>query len=238
VGELPEHFSSYLVELFERRQRAPHLRAGQLGLVLSRGKLTEALASRDLRTGRWVGTLVARHPQDTLESFRDAFAFRKADPARNVDGLRAPQLGGLHAVLGYWATHAEEAATVVMPTGTGMTDTMLAIYCESRLPRLLVIVPSDALRDQIANKFETLGVLQAFKVVARSARRPVVGQVRHAFSSAQAAEQFTRRVNVIVTTPPGAIRERARDQVRHSKGVLPPVYRRSASRSGDHLAPD
>ena len=68
--------------------------------------------------------------------------FRFAEATETEDGLRRPQLGALHAILAYRSTEEREPITVVMPTGTGKTETMLAAYCHS--PSLtLVIVPSD-----------------------------------------------------------------------------------------------
>jgi superfamily II DNA or RNA helicase len=45
----------------------------------------------------------------------------------------------------------------VLATGTGKTETMLATQVYRRLDRSLVLVPSDALRRQIAKKFISLG---------------------------------------------------------------------------------
>jgi hypothetical protein len=121
----------------------------------------------------WSGKREAADPQAVLESLIDAFHYLEAREDRA--GLRVPQVGALHAVLGHWSTHPAEPATVVMPTGTGKTETMLALFAERRLSRLLVVVPSDALRKQVAAKFATLGVLQAFGVIdanALSGRRP------------------------------------------------------------------
>lgn len=116
-------------------------------------------------------------------------------------GLRSPQLGAVHAVLGYWTTGRTTPATVVMPTGTGKTETMLALLVAGRPQKLLVLVPSDALRAQVSSKFETLGVLQKLGIVASSALRPVVGQIQHGFTAASTAASFADACNVIVTTP-------------------------------------
>jgi superfamily II DNA or RNA helicase len=107
----------------------------------------------------------------------------------------------MHAVLGHWTTNSGTPATVVMPTGTGKTETMLALLVAGRPERLLVLVPSDALRDQVASKFETLGVLQERGIVASQALRPVVGKVEHNFKSADLAADFARACNVIIATP-------------------------------------
>ncbi len=68
-------------------------------------------------------------------------------------------IGALHALHMHW-TVTEATATIVMPTGTGKTETMLSILTSVRCPRLLVVVPTDALRSQIAGKFVTLGLLK------------------------------------------------------------------------------
>ena len=69
-----------------------------------------------------------------------------------------------------------------MPTGTGKTETMLAWLVAQRPERVLVVVPSTALRDQIATKFETLGILQLEGIVDRSALRPRVGRLEGRFA--------------------------------------------------------
>lgn len=88
-----------------------------------------------------------------------------------------------------------------MPTGTGKTETMLGLLVAARPRRLLVIVPSDALRDQIASKFDRLGVLQELGIVSATALRPIVGRVGHGFSAENTAVAFAQSCNVVVGTP-------------------------------------
>lgn len=88
-----------------------------------------------------------------------------------------------------------------MPTGTGKTETMLALLVAARPTRLLVLVPSDALRDQVAGKFESLGVLQELGIVNPDVLRPAVGRVQHGFSDKKTATAFGDACNVIVATP-------------------------------------
>ena len=68
-------------------------------------------------------------------------------------GLRRPQIGALHAALAH-ATRSTEPATIVMPTGTGKTETMLALNALQRFQRLLVVVPQMrcASRSQASSK--------------------------------------------------------------------------------------
>jgi superfamily II DNA or RNA helicase len=136
-------------------------------------------------------------PSDVLASYDRGFVWSPTGDG----GLRPPQLGALHATLGYWTTAPTEPATIVMPTGTGKTDTMVALLVAARIERLLVVVPTDALREQIAGKFQTLGVLRDVGVVAGSVRPPVVGRVMHKFASPTEADTFAESTNVIVATP-------------------------------------
>jgi hypothetical protein len=88
-------------------------------------------------------------------------------------GLRRPQIGALHAIAAHWSL-SEEPTIVVMPTGTGKTEVMVAVAVESKGNRILVVVPTDALREQTAGKFHEYGLLRRLGVVV-NASNPVVG---------------------------------------------------------------
>lgn len=57
-------------------------------------------------------------------SWIDAVSFREESAA--ATGLRRAQVGALHATLAHW-TVSDAPATVVMPTGTGKTEVMVAL---------------------------------------------------------------------------------------------------------------
>jgi superfamily II DNA or RNA helicase len=114
------------------------------------------------------------------------------------DGLRAAQIGALHAIGAHW-TLGTDAATIVMPTGTGKTETMLGMLIVDRPSCLLVVVPSDALRIQVADKFRTLGILPSKGVVPAGIIRPVVGILTKRPRHVADLEVF-RRCNVVVAT--------------------------------------
>lgn len=139
---------------------------------------------------------------ETRASWENAFAFYEEiyeEEELIHHGLRAPQIGALYASLAHWKV-TQDVATVVMPTGTGKTETMLALLVRERPKCLLVIVPTAALRDQIADKFSTFGVLQQFGVIEEKAILPVVGKVEHRFSSAEDASNFLKSCNVAIAT--------------------------------------
>lgn len=94
-----------------------------------------------------------------------------------VRGLRPPQLGALHAIGAHWSL-SDEPATVVMPTGTGKTETMLAAQIAYMRGPILVVVPSIALRTQTVRKFLTLGLLRALDIVPEGIKNPVVGVLK------------------------------------------------------------
>lgn len=136
-----------------------------------------------------------------VASWRAGIHFRSARSSPDGRGLRRAQLGAIHAVLAHWSTGSSEPATVVLPTGTGKTETMLALLVEARLERLLVIVPSDALRTQLAAKFETLGLLGSLGVLPDGALMPAVGVITGRPTDANEMRAFVNAAQVIVSTP-------------------------------------
>ncbi len=141
-------------------------------------------------------------PQKVLSSWTSRFNFRTEDEAADLPGLRTPQIGALHAISAHFAVGEEhEAATVVLPTGTGKTETMLATQVYRKLPRTLVIVPSDALRSQISNKFITLGVLSQATVIPFELARPRVAVIATGIRSVDEARAIAEQANVIVALP-------------------------------------
>lgn len=111
-------------------------------------------------------------------------------------GLRAPQIGALHAIAAHWSL-SKAPAIIVMPTGTGKTEVMLAITVESRGDRILVIVPTDALRQQTADKFREYGLLRKLGIVT-DVLNPVVGVLTGKPTEAQF--DALRSCNIVVTT--------------------------------------
>lgn len=100
-----------------------------------------------------------RNAAEVRTSWIDAFTYKREDVERNLEGLRPPQIGAIHAVQAHWTVHTEPA-TVVLPTGDGKTEAMLSLLVAERCQRLMVVVPTDALRTQIAEKFLLLGLLK------------------------------------------------------------------------------
>jgi len=141
--------------------------------------------------------------QRVRNTWIDAFSFNRE--VRNDEGdivrpgLRAPQIGAIHATLAHWSI-TDRPATIVMPTGTGKTETMLALLAAVQPERLMVVVPNAALRDQIAEKFLTFGVLKVAGVLSTSAETPMVAILDGRPRTPEEVDEIFQRANVIVTT--------------------------------------
>ena len=146
----------------------------------------------------WIGSRGPLAAEKVRESFDGMIGFTSHSRPHS---LRRPQIGALHSIVGYQSSGLPEPGIVVMPTGTGKTETMLAWFVAQRPEHVLVVVPSSALREQIASKFETLGILQREGIVGRDALRPRVGRVAGHFDSQEKAAAFVAACNVVVATP-------------------------------------
>lgn len=136
-------------------------------------------------------------PENVLNSWTNQFRLRKED-GDNL-GLRNPQIGAFHAILSHW-TFNSEIGTIVLPTGTGKTETMLSVLVSEKIAKLLVIVPSDPLRNQISNKFIHLGLLRTLSILTESALNPIVGTIKKGFPSETELSEFLSNCNVVVAT--------------------------------------
>lgn len=137
-----------------------------------------------------------------LEAWKGKFNFatETKDSDGNIvsKGLRPPQIGGLHAIGAHWSLYTQQA-TVVMPTGTGKTETMLATLVNYSPGMILIVVPSKVLRDQTAKKFATLGLLRFLGNLSKDTPNPLVGIIKSRPKS-EADLSILENCNVVVTT--------------------------------------
>jgi len=113
--------------------------------------------------------------------------------------LRPPQRGALLALLAHWS-RSKSPATIVLPTGTGKTETLLLTILVKKPTRTLILVPTDALRDQTFRKACVWGALPDLDVLAPGVLYPVVGVIRQSFTSLAQASEFIRNCNIVVAT--------------------------------------
>ncbi len=135
-------------------------------------------------------------------SWKGKFYFKeeKIESGKLVEkGLRSPQIGALYSTLAHWKI-TNSPATIVIPTGIGKTETMLSLIVHQQLERVLVVVPTDALREQITDKFLGLGLLKDLGVIKNNTQFPIVGTLEHRLKTVEDAELFFDSCNVIITT--------------------------------------
>jgi len=161
----------------------------------------ERLIEKMITVKRWL-----KHPllkeytvEEVISSWKDDFFFKKENRVTEINGLRSPQLGALHMILGHLQLPLD-TATIVLPTGTGKTETMLSALVANQCKRLLVTVPSNSLRIQLFEKFETLGLLKKFGVIGEKSLYPIVGIINEKFNSSGELKEFLEKCNVVVTT--------------------------------------
>lgn len=148
----------------------------------------EEMKAEDLASRReWQGSFQLRQEQ------------RDPTGAVQISGLRTPQIGAVHAALAHW-TVSKKPATVVMPTGTGKTETMLALNAYAGVERLLIVVPTDALRTQIFDTALHHGVLTACGCLPTSAPMPVVAKLNKIPRETADVNAVFDRAAITVTT--------------------------------------
>ncbi len=137
--------------------------------------------------------------KDVINSWKvNHFSFKEENA--DTEGLRYPQIGAIHAGLGYEKSDNSESATIVMPTGTGKTETILSLVVAGSFSLTLVIVPSDALRTQIQNKFLDLGLLRKLKLVSDNFENPFVATIDHGVKKLREIDGLLKS-NIIIATP-------------------------------------
>lgn len=198
----PEHHGEIWSEAGKRWAKSAY---GSWEIVRPKAEVEGTALADTSRGFEWLCPPAPSSPREVTQSLVGAFTMKESGEDGVEPGLRVPQAGAIHSLLGYWSTRPREPATVVMPTGTGKTDTMIALFAHEQNMRLLVVVPSKALRQQIAERFEVYGRLQESGVVADTAHAPVVGRVEHRFLNSDDAAEFARSCNIIIATPPSLV---------------------------------
>jgi superfamily II DNA or RNA helicase len=146
---------------------------------------------------------------------------RAADGKVERIGLRPPQIGALHAIAAH-LTVSRVPSLVVMPTGTGKTEVMLATAVMRCPTRVLVLVPSDALRTQTFNKFVGLGLLAKLGVVGSGVMKPVVGVLRKSLRTKKELQNI-EKCNVVISTVAG-LQHAATDLLKQFCGLFDTVF--------------
>lgn len=170
-------------------------------LLTSKKPTRSNLNANKIEFKRWLKhpDFVNLTPEQVTSTWKGKFKFVKENEEENIKGLRPPQIGALYSILAH-IQNPEDKAIIIMPTGTGKTETMLATLIANECKKILVSVPSDSLRTQIANKFITLGLLKEFGIVGADCLNPIVGVVNSGFENPQELQDFISKCNVAIST--------------------------------------
>ena len=170
--------------------------------VKTRIKPTRAkFRSGEIECESWIKhpAITNESPEDIVDSWRGQFLYTKEDPSRKIKGLRTPQLGALYSFLAN-AQESNDRGIIVMPTGTGKTETMLSVLIANQCGKVLVIVPYDPLREQLGNKFINLGILPKFNIVKPDIKYPIVTKIAKGMDDINDWQRIIDSSNVVVST--------------------------------------
>lgn len=131
-----------------------------------------------------------------VDSWKNKFRFKREQGTEK--GLRSPQIGALYALMSH-VEEGEQSGIIVMPTGTGKTETMISFLIANQCRKVFVIVPSDALRSQTYRKFVKLGILRDIGAVPNDISLPVVEKVTKIIDDIE-WKTIIDKSNVIITT--------------------------------------
>lgn len=126
--------------------------------------------------------------------------------------LRAAQLGATYSLLAHWSL-TNDVSTVVLPTGTGKTETMLVATLIDQAERTLVVVPTLDLKDQIAEKILTWGMLRELGVIPQNSPNPKVLVLSKTLPDISAID-ILKNADVVISTP--ALLARITDEVKNN----------------------
>ena len=146
--------------------------------------------------------------EEILQSWRENYN-ELVSRSEDEVGLRGPQYGALSAIRAHWAT-SQEPATVVLPTGTGKSETMYATIISERIKCTLIIVPSNLLREQIFDGARHFGILKKIGMLTDRIIYPTTFLYKSKFSDDQKLREIIDVSNIIVSTP-GMIKNLSND---------------------------
>lgn len=137
--------------------------------------------------------------EQIIRSWRNRVNYVVEDLEKNQQGLRAAQLGAVFAIRAHW-TVSDLPATIVMPTGTGKTETMITAIVAEQCRKVFVMVPTNLLRSQTVTNCANLGILKDIGTIDSNAKLPNVLCLRSCPKSEEELSELLKECNIIVST--------------------------------------
>ena len=133
------------------------------------------------------------------KSWDNKVNYETENRSKNIKGLRQAQLGAVFAIRAHWIVR-KEAATVVMPTGTGKTETMITTIVAEQCRRVFILVPSDLLRVQTVENCVKFGILKDIGVIDQRAKYPNLLCLKSQPKTKDELKEILDSANIIVST--------------------------------------
>jgi superfamily II DNA or RNA helicase len=140
------------------------------------------------------GDFVGDHFRNHYANFNFSLDKGAASP-----GFRNAQIGALHALASHF-TVRDEAALIVMPTGTGKTAVIMGLPYVLGAKRVLVLASSRVIRSQIAQDFASLRTLKHLRALGPDIASPKVKEQSAIVSDWNELKEYD-----VVVSLPGAI---------------------------------
>lgn len=139
--------------------------------------------------------------EEILDSWRLSYQER-VSRSKDEIGLRVPQFGALSAIRAHWAI-SNSPATIVLPTGTGKSETMYATIISERIASTLIIVPSNLLREQIYEGASHFGILPKIDMISDESINPTTFLYKSKVGAKDEETLITalEEANIVVSTP-------------------------------------
>ncbi|WP_410530728.1 DEAD/DEAH box helicase [Streptococcus agalactiae] len=138
---------------------------------------------------------------EIVKSWGKAYSEKVANGSLG-NGLRPPQYGALSAIRSHWVV-SNEPATIVLPTGTGKSETIFSTIVSERIATTLIVVPSNLLREQLFDQVKHLGILPKISVVSDQAIFPNCLLYKSTVKDSEKDILFNEidNINIVITTP-------------------------------------
>jgi superfamily II DNA or RNA helicase len=141
-----------------------------------------------------------RHEADGTAPPASYFARHYSDVNLSAaEGLRRGQKAAIHELVGH-LTLKSEPAIAVLPTGAGKTDVAILLPYILKASRVLCVVPSDSVRNQVAERFKSLSVLKKIGVLKKTVQGPNIKKLSKRITTLVEWEEL-RAFDVVVTIP-------------------------------------
>lgn len=115
-------------------------------------------------------------------------------------GLRNAQLGAIHSIAAHFTLHKEEAAIIIMPTGSGKTAVLNLSAYLLKANRVLVITSSILVRGQIVEEFSKIKTLKDLNVFHSEMPLPKVKEIKSPIKSLDDWE-LLKEYDVVIGIP-------------------------------------